>query len=662
MTLAVSLAVMAALEVRSGGDLSAEQGESGLGHAELIAIALAVASDELEEDTGALIVQNTTWDAWPLTGVDAFLTKVWSTTTDQGTIVALDAQGNLLSINELNEAELAAREQRFGKLTEELADTVAATDPDSLLDLVIWLAMPTYEEPYPEPLAGSADALSPEAAASISRETADALWEARVAHRAAWASEIVSPILTELEAAGVTATELAGMGAIAVRMRAGDVHLMAAREDVLEIALQTVPDDDLNVSLATTYSNVVHSRGYAGGGVKIGVIERHAKPYAHTNISFTQGAEGSQCGSSHDHPTKVMGVIKSNHATYRGHAYLSPIYVAGGCSSGTYTSGIEIGASDAVAAWSARILNLSWSRDGQTTFNATTSFYEHFTWNNDVVVAASPGNTGSGCSDSPNRAVLNPGLGYNALTIGAYNDRDSVSWLTTPQDELAPCTGYIESSGTPDQIKPEVVAPGWNIVTANQSNGFSSENGTSFSTPVGSAVAALVINRTAALQSYPMAVKAILMAGAGHPLVATPDTPYQRLEEHGAGALVATYADDVAASITGSWGAGGWSCSVPSAYTLGTFTGVAGEYYRVAMAWMSDPQYAYRATEPGSDFDLQILRPNGTVAGGSYTHDSTTEFTEVYATVSGTYSVTALKYRCTTSNPKELGWAWMLVP
>ncbi len=83
----------------------------------------------------------------------------------------------------------------------------------------------------------------------------------------------------------------------------------------------------------------------------------------------------------------------------------------------------------------------------------------------------------------------------------------------------------------------------------------------------------------------------------------------------------------------------------------------AGRKTRVVIVWDQNPNYAYYASKPSADLDLQIFGPSNTIVASSYSYDNTYEIVEFTPPVTGTYTIQVDKVRCNLT-PKYLGWAW----
>jgi len=277
-------------------------------------------------------------------------------------------------------------------------------------------------------------------------------------------------------------------------------------------------------------------------------------------------------------------------------------------------------------------------------------FYDYMVRELRVTIVKSAGNRGTG-----NGNVTSPGLGYNVLTVGAFDDRNTVA---TGDDVMAPYSSFRNPISTSnDRIKPEVVAPGTNIISTTNASPWTGNisSGTSYAAPVVTGIAALLMQRNAAFRFSPEAIKAVIMATAVQNL----EGAARLSDRDGAGGVNAERADNVARRVSGvgDWGAVSYTCSTPSPLVGTSPSFVAGRRYRGVIVWSVDPNWSGYPNRPNADLDLVIRQPNGTVVARSLSFDNAYEIVDFTAPVSGTYRAQIIKHRC-SSSPQYLGWAW----
>jgi serine protease AprX len=222
------------------------------------------------------------------------------------------------------------------------------------------------------------------------------------------------------------------------------------------------------------------------------------------------------------HATHVAGTVASNDVVFRGiapQADLINIKVLTAAGFGTPTSVIQ-GLEQAVRRGAlVASLSLGWSEifhawvcndadcvlcqaaDNAVRLGVTV-----------VVAAGNEGNAGA----RPPFAVRHPGAARKVITVGAV---DKAKVLTS-FSSIGPASGRLSPASAIRLTKPDVSAPGLNIVSSVLGGGFAALSGTSMATPHVSGVVALVLQKNANLT--PTMVKKILEE-TSEPLENTPN-------------------------------------------------------------------------------------------------------------------------------------------
>jgi subtilisin family serine protease len=374
-----------------------------------------------------------------------------------------------------------------------------------------------------------------------------------------------------------------------------------------------------------------------------------------TDNPFLQGITQdltSNCPQVNIHPTIIAGIIHSSSSTVRGIAPSSDLWVGGSCS-GTDASVQE--RATAAVSWGARILSLSWGDqvNSMRILSANDRFFDDMVFNRLRTVVKSAGNHGETDSEDIGR-VTSPGLAYNVLTVGGFDDQNTTGW---PDDQMAPFSSWgdpLSSSG--DREKPEVVAPSDEIRSTTDGSPWLGEgggNGTSWAAPVVAGLAALIIDANAALELWPEAIKAIVMASAIHNI----EDDSRLSEKDGAGGVDAQTAVNLARELNNNgWEAFNYSCVAPTNTNV-PISLSANKRTRVVIAWSTNPDYFDYEDRPSADLDLQVLAPSGAIVATSTSFDNTYEIVDFQPTVSGVHTVRIVRSRCQLS-PRRLGVAW----
>lgn len=423
--------------------------------------------------------------------------------------------------------------------------------------------------------------------------------------------------------------------------------------EVDQVYLDTINHSELNVVLPTTYISNLHSAGFTGSGVPVAQIEVGGRvATANPNLAGTTQDTTSVCATASGHSTAVAGIIRSTNATYKGAAPAATLRAGGSCS-GT-SSQLQARSTAAVNA-GARVLNLSWGSNTSLVPGLNDRFYDDIVINSFRTVVKSAGNEAGGCNSGTGN-VTSPGLGYNTVAVGNFDDKGTVSWSG---DAMSSCSSWKDPLSTNgDRELPHLAAPGTNISTTTTASPWTGNagSGTSFAAPVVTGTVALMIQRNAALASWPEAVRAILMATATHNIEGA-----TRLSElDGAGGLNALQADRAAANIASAkWGGKSYTCSAPATDEVTTMSLTSGKRLRTVVSWDSDTAYSDYANRPSADLDLRVVNSSGTIVASSSSFDNTYEIVDFTVPATGTYKLQVVKYRCDLS-PRWLGWSWSM--
>lgn len=579
---------------------------------------------------------------YPLQGITVFDFKVLD--TESGAIygISLNRNGQELSAAQLRANEQAAFAAQYGKLDPALAQKLATAPADKPIRVMLWLKVPTTaattsavkpQRPAPN-VGGTSRALQAQV---------NALFQQVDAQRNAAVQSVVAPVASRLRALGTNVTTDKYAPVVYASLKPSAIRQAAIGSEVDQVYEDKIAQPLLNVASPTIFADVVRSRRISGLGVQVAEIE--VGGIAQTSNPYLYGiTQDTTYGCLDPHTTGVAGIIRSTNSTNLGIAPDVSLWVGGSC---TGVNSEVQDRSTAAAGWGARVLNLSLSSESNRTVDGFAKFYDDMVinrWRTVVVAAGNLGNLGN---------VNSPGVAYNVITVGSFDDRGTLSLL---DDKISTFSSGISPSSThSDRIKPEVAAPGDNITSTTNASPWIGNigSGTSYAAPMVTGEAALLIQRNSSLASWPEALKAIIMTSAVHNIVG--DARLSPLD--GAGGIAADRADDIAQGVNGSWGGQSYSCSTPTTLDVTTISLTAGVRTRATIAWDNDPNYSYYQYQPSADLDLVVVSPSGGVVTSSTSYDNNYEIVDFIPTISGTYKLRANKIRCDAS-PQWLGWAW----
>lgn len=553
--------------------------------------------------------------------------------------ITLNSSGQELSSAQLRASEVAAAAAQYGKLAPSVAQKLGSASQSQPMRVMIWLKQPFGAF-------ASRPAANPHSTSGASIAQLSALLSQLDAQRSVAVQSIIAPIANWVKGFDSYLKTEKYSPVIYANLTPQAIRLLGAMSEVDQVYEARQLKPVLNLAGRTIHANMMPRLGITGAGVQVGEVEVGGR--IATNNPFLAGVTQDTTYSCFtaddpDHSTGVAGILRSTHPTFRGIAPGVSLWVGGSCRGADREL---TNRSTAAADWGAKILNLSLGGDSGRLVDGFAKFYDDMVFNRARTVVVAAGNEGEG-----NGHVLTPGVAYNVITVGSFDDRGTPNWTDDKISEFSSSVSPISIHG--DRIKPEVAAPGENILSTTTSSPWTGSigSGTSFASPMVAGVAALLIQRNSSLANWPEAVKAILMTSAVHNIYGDP-----RLSRYdGAGGIVADSADQIATN--GTWGGQSYSCSAAPSLDVATIPLTAGVRTRSAIVWDQNPSYWGYSLQPSADLDLQIVDSSGSVVAGSYSYDNTYEMVDFTPSSSGNYKLRVKKQRCDLS-PGHLGWAW----
>lgn len=599
--------------------------------------ALQVASGRLGAPVSSLTVHHSSESEYPLQRRTVFSFKVGDS-KDAVTGVALDSAGNELDETLLAAEEAALRTDLYGRLNPALFERLQSASPDAQIPVAIWLDTPpdSGAPPPPETIK--------------SQEELDAFHAATDSHLAARAAAVTEPVASRLQALGYSASSGGVAPILYSTLTPAAIQEVAQWSEVDTVYEAAVYENLLDIARPVIRGDVVHASGTTGTGIKLGHVEVNGgtapgNPY----LGGVTQDTGFSCVDSHS--TGVAGIMVSTHATHRGIAPGASLFAGGGCSG----AGQDVAdASDRAFNWGALALNASLGANFGTGPTTLDQFFDFSVRQRRRSLIVAAGNEAGPCN-SGNALVTTPARAYNIITVGNYDDRNTLGWR---DDIMSSCSSYIDPTSTnSDREKPEVSAPGTLIKSTTMSSPWTGNigSGTSFAAPMVTGGAGLLFQRNLTLGVWPEAVKAILMTTAVHNV----EGAGRLSEKDGAGGIVLDHA--IATVDGGRWGKdNNYVCNnttTPVIKDVQVFSLGSGRRTRVTLVWSTADTYSDYVNRPGADLDMEILDPAGNVVAGSYSWDNTYEIVDFLAKSTGNYKIRVRKFRC-NDDPKFIAWAW----
>lgn len=306
-----------------------------------------------------------------------------------------------------------------------------------------------------------------------------------------------------------------------------DLVTAVKTDDVSYIGADIISVDNENINESTSssvgdyplpwaFTDIENTNNtYNGTGIKVGMLEGSI-PATSTNLpqGTIAATYGKKQSDDKKHPEFVASIIGGNTGIAKGVKFYCASFVSVINNPSTYSFTNCLN-------WLLNtkyvdIINMSshyvfldefYSYNGEppyqfldNNFNGTVytnfcAYVDYTTIYNSCLLVKSSGNRGN--SSEHKWEITKPGMAVNVLTVGATN----IDW------EVSSFSSYIET----DKLigKPEVVAPGENIVVPN----IGTKSGTSFATPMVTGIAAKLMHEFPELKTDAGLLKAVIMAG-----------------------------------------------------------------------------------------------------------------------------------------------------
>ena len=394
-------------------------------------------------------------------------------------------------------------------------------------------------------------------------------------------------------------------------------------------------EDQLVTATSTIQADYVRDTlGHKGIGVKIGQVEsgQPNKTYSELNNSRINPRYS---GNTSDHASRVAVIMAGTTNGIAKGATLYSTFVNGIFAN--YYSEVEYLLGKGVS-----IINASFGfKSGGGTYDITSQWTDHLATVHDVHFVAAAGN------DNHAGGVGNPGMAYNAVTVGAFDTKGTTTYT---DDTICSFSSAYTAYGY--AIKPEITAPGYDFkTTIAPSAPVGERSGTSFAAPMAAATIAQMINVSSSMATKQVAMRAVLTASAFRKLNASHygiagSSFIDSIE--GAGKLDSKNARYI---INGSRYVSTSLAAGTTTYTKTFSVNSSSNQIRVSLAWLKRNSITGSHTTAGNlvisplgDLDLAVYDPSGKKIISSTTTYSNFEVVEFNPSVSGTYKIEVKKY------------------
>ncbi len=580
--------------------------------------------------------------------------------------ILLDKDGNELDQEQLLAEEQTAQLAKNGKLDDALAEYIEKASADELIPVQVWLVESDDESGLPKQQLMTSEQWNrmTEEEKKAYEDQEEMVVKRRREINNSRVKTLVDPIVKRLKKMGYECNTLKTSPIIFVDAEPRVIKEMEGWPEVERISIRLKVIESLDQSRKAVGADIVEARGVPNlRTILAAVVEVNGNIATNPFLPDITQNFTNVCDTPSSHGLAVAGVIASTHSLVRGVDPTAGIWAGGGCTGAS--SEIQTAVDNAIL-FGANLINLSLGVAGNA---SVLSDYDRFmdskVRNDRVTIVVSSGNIGPfGTCVNPNPYVSSPGKAYNVITVGAYNDKQSPQHA---DDEISivhchrnPDTAFDDSE------KPEVLAPGVNIRSLIPAPPWTEQfalgglTGTSVAAPHVTGQVALMRSRTKILSKKPEAVKAIVIASAGHFILENGVYP---LFKEGAGTISTNWADDILTGTIGGWGEFAYNCSSPDPAQVAAIFLQIGIRVRIAIAWSQKPGYNQYTLKPSADLNLELRDPQGVLVNPvGNSHDSTWEFIQFIPNMTGAYTINITRRNCSDIPNDVVAYAWAQMP
>lgn len=325
-------------------------------------------------------------------------------------------------------------------------------------------------------------------------------------------NESIESLLEELPNAE-TGEHLRLGNAVVANLTPAEIKQIANRSDVEQIEFDKPLKLELDRSAAAVGVVDARTQGLVGTGkgIIIAVLDGEVDinhPDLKGRVVHKKNYTQEEWGSPHPHGTHVAGIIAGNGSKYKGMAPEAEIWSykifptqPGESNESRGADAIEDVVKDMQQEKRLRIANCSWGSPSPTLDgNSVVSETVERATKLGLVLVKSAGNDGTK-RPGPGSLTIPADARGDVIVVGA-SSRDSTSVM--PFSSRGPTSD--------DRFKPDILAPGEQIMSAKPGGGYVRQSGTSMASPHIAGIAALILERYPKLQ--PFEIKKILMQSA----------------------------------------------------------------------------------------------------------------------------------------------------
>lgn len=396
----------------------------------------------------------------------------------------------------------------------------------------------------------------------------------------------------------------------------------------LELRGDLNPTEDAFYGIPTTNIDYAQTNySLTGYNIKVGIIDSNViKPHSELNFNNITNLSTNPSNAT-DHATSVARIISGTNGVAQNCKIYSIAH-----------SGFE-SMVETLISYNVSVINVSLSYSDERTnyYNALEQWTDHVANQHKVLIVKTAGNGGN------NKIVTAPGLAHNVLTVGSF----STSNTTNIGDDYFETGSRGGNGGQSGCAKPDIISP-----TEHSLGG-----GTSMAAPFVTGTIALLFEYKPILKTYPALTKAVITASCNRKFT---ESFYSGLTPNeGAGAFNAKRAIQVLAQGRYQYGTYTSSTITKTFSVTSSDTSITTGLSWIRTNVISNTPHNSSTPNLGTyaNLKLQVLLPNGNVAGSSNITNSSCEMVHFDVSTYGTYTIKITRID-SNSNGVPYGLAW----
>ncbi len=348
-------------------------------------------------------------------------------------VLVLDDKGQEINEDQLEQEDLEAKANKYGKLTPELYEYLKNASPDKEVTVTVEVKLPP--DTPDKPVEPSIDSnrlrnMTPDDREAFERKDEEFEKQLKAYHKNRKKKYVV-PVMERLKRMGYEVTDFELSPRFSVKLKPAMVRELETWPEIREIHLvqEKKYKPELDISRRTIGADLVEGRGFDGTGVNVAQVEigHRSYPVVGSGNPYLTGASQSNnyiCPDVSEHAVAVAGIIRSTatlQPVFRGISPGVSLFLIGSCNA---VDSELMHETDAAISLGYKIFNLSFGVDSGLVLQPLDKYYDEKVRFDRALIVKSAGNNGGGFGTGTGN-VTSPGLGYNVITVGNFNDQNT---------------------------------------------------------------------------------------------------------------------------------------------------------------------------------------------------------------------------------------------